>query len=273
MTRGAPVFTEDELVKETEVRLRNFFVARGQRFRSYTPGNTAQNFYRLDQYCADLLACVDDWYPLLLEFKLFDGRYLPSFKQTQHEGLLLLNKYGVPVRYCFNRTTEMAAAGDSEFLDALLTCEAEPLPSRTPVTTHPSLLDLLTEQEHGDHKLAPLAFCYVGLFETAKVAELNTARLLILADKSVLSLPAEHGKLLVERMWDQQKKKGQKPSKVLDELDDEIVRLRMSYSEIVADFQAIEQRTTQQLDDAVDELMDEADSVSDEPPSYPSPGM
>ncbi|WP_241069321.1 hypothetical protein [Achromobacter insuavis] len=272
MERTTPAFTEDQLVKEAEVRLRNFFTARSRKFLSYTPENTSQNFYQLDQYCADLVACVDDWYPLLLEFKLFDGKYLPSFKKTQHEGLMLLNEHGVPVRYCFNRTPHMAVADDAEFLDALLTCEAKPLPSRTPVTTHSSLLNLLTKQEHGDHKLAPLAFCYSGVFEKAQVAELNTARLLILADTSVLSLPAQYGKQLVDRIWANQQKSGRKLGKVLQELQSEIIRLRMSYSELVAEFQAIEQRDRQELGEAFGSI-DEMDPRSDEPPSYPSPGM
>jgi hypothetical protein len=233
-------FRERHLVQETERRLRRFFEGSNRKFESYAPDNNEQNFFDLSQHCADLIGCVDSWFPLLLEFKIFDGKVLPSFKQTQHEGLKILNAYGIPVRYCFNREATMNSSDDVEFLDSLAACLADPLPSRKPSSQHESLLDLLMTNGEGAYKLAPLAFCEKNVFATARVAELSTARLLLLTDKTILSLSPEQGAKLVARLWHLEQSLAAKPTKDWKRLNDEVLRLRQSCAAMAAELAALE---------------------------------
>jgi hypothetical protein len=258
-------FAERHLVKEAEKRLSRFFTSSGRTFKSYAPENNEQNFFDLGQHCADLIGCVDNWFPLLLEFKVFDGTVLPSFKKSQHEGLKILNAYGIPVRYCFNSSVSMQDLSDIEFLDSLSTCFADPLPTRKPSMDHDSLLDLIVRGEHGPHKLAPLAFCESSVFETADVAELTTARLLLLTDKHVLSLSPEQGSQIVTRLWQMQKTSSRKVTKDWKLLDNEIARLRLMRSELINGFTAVEKAFPNDVPNALDGWDASDDDTIDRP--------
>jgi len=189
---------EHDWVQEVDDRLRNYFDNRGMFYRSYVSRETRQNFFDLDQHCADLVGCIGGWQPLLLEFKVHHERVLPSFEKTQHEGLEVLNSFGIPVQYCFNKLPAPSEASDEEFLDNLLVCKATPLPGRRPALTHASLLQQLKSVGTGvPPSLTPLAICDARLFPKARLGQLNTARLLILADGLVSNLSIEDGVALV----------------------------------------------------------------------------
>jgi hypothetical protein len=182
---------------------------------------------------------VDNWFPILLEFKLFDGSVLPSYKRIQHEGLKILNNHGIPIRYCFNATKELGALSDEQFLDSLLTCLAEPLPSRKPSLEHETLLELISDEPPDDYKLAPLAFCDHRLFGRAQVGALNTARLLILTDQNVASLSPNQGGEIVARLWEISTNGVAKPKKDWLQLDMEIIRLRGQVADIALEYKAV----------------------------------
>lgn len=192
---------EHDLVQEVDDRLRGYFAGQGLSYQSYMPRETRQNFFDLDQHCADLIGCANGWQPLLLEFKVHHDRVLPSFEKTQHEGIEVLNSFGIPVQYCFNKLSITANASDEAFLENLLVCMATPLPGRRPVLTHSSLLHYLSSIGTGaPPSLTPLAICDARLFPRARLGQLNTARLLILADGFVSNLSIDNGVALVSAL-------------------------------------------------------------------------
>lgn len=192
---------EHDWVQEVDGRLKSYFDNQGVLYRSYVSRETRQNFFDLDQHCADLIGCVGGWQPLLLEFKVHHERVLPSFEKTQHQGIEVLNSFGIPVQYCFNKLPAPAEATDEEFLENLLVCMATPLPGRRPALTHASLLHQLNSVGTGvPPSLTPLAICDARLFPKARLGQLNTARLLILADGLVSNLSIDNGVALVSAL-------------------------------------------------------------------------
>ncbi len=189
------------LVQEVDKRLADYFRRLDIPYLSCLPDNTEQNFFDLNQHCADLIGCAGTWKALLLEFKIHHEGILPSFKQIQHDGLLVLNKFGIPVEYCFNRAALPPTSTDDVFLSHLLVCDAAPLPGRKPALTHGTLLQRLQNLVTGTPpSLTPLAICDSSLFGTQRVAQLNTARLLILADGTVTHLGITEGRALVDSL-------------------------------------------------------------------------
>ncbi|MHA6830976.1 hypothetical protein [Ralstonia pseudosolanacearum] len=199
------------LVQETDKRIGNYFRQLGVKYSSCLPDNTEQNFFDLNQHCADLIGCAGTWKPLLLEFKVHYEGILPSFKKTQHAGLVVLNRFGIPVEYCFNRATPPPKSSDDEFLGNLLVCDALPLPGKTPDLTHGTLLRRLKNMgTETPPALTPLAICDSNLFETQRVSQLNTARLLILAGATVKHLGIEEGRALVDALLGNKQWEGNK---------------------------------------------------------------
>ncbi|MBB6584608.1 hypothetical protein [Ralstonia solanacearum] len=215
------------LVQETDKRLANYFRPFGIKYSSCLPDNTEQNFFDLNQHCADLIGCAGAWAPLLLEFKVHYEGELPSFKETQHAGLVVLNKFGIPVEYCFNKAPPPSSSTDDEFLGNLLVCDALPLPGKKPVLTHDTLLRRLQDLRTGaPPALTPLAICDSNLFETQQVSQLNTARLLILAGKTAKNLSIDEGRALVKELLTKRKWTGNKNVRSLQRNLDKLSKSR-----------------------------------------------
>ncbi|SIT36570.1 conserved hypothetical protein [Paraburkholderia ribeironis] len=192
---------EHHLVKAADRHLRSYFQSIGTAYSSCLPANAEQNFFDLGQHCADLVSCVGDWQTLLLEFKVRHEGILPSFDSAQHAGLVVLNNFGIPVEYCFNKSVPLPKASDEAFLGNLLVCEALPLPNETPALTHPTLLQRISSMGSGvPPSLSPLAICDSALYEEERMGQLNTARLLILADGTATHLGLAEGTTLVEML-------------------------------------------------------------------------
>jgi hypothetical protein len=192
---------EHHLVKAADRHLRSYFQSIGTAYSSCLPANAEQNFFDLGQHCADLVSCVGDWQTLLLEFKVRHDGILPSFDSAQHAGLVVLNNFDIPVEYCFNKTVPPPRASDEVFLGNLLVCKALPLPNETPALTHPTLLQRISSMGSGvPPSLTPLAVCDSALFDEERMGQLNTARLLILADGTATHLGLAEGTALVEML-------------------------------------------------------------------------
>ena len=195
---------EHDLVQEVDDHLDRYFEKRGRiLYRSYLPRDSRQNFFDPSQHCADLIGCIGGWQPLLLEFKVLNDGVLPSFNKVQHAGLEILNSFGIPVQYCFNKLPFLCEAAEDLFLDNLLVCMAKPLPGRKPLLTHTSLLQRLNSVGTGaPPSLTPLAICDANLFGKARLGQLNTARILILSDGVVTNLSVDQGAALVRALLD-----------------------------------------------------------------------
>lgn len=197
---------EEYLVQETDLRLYKYFASRGIEYTACTPSNTKQNFFDLDQHCADLVSCVSNWHPLLLEFKIHADDRLPSFKPVQHAGLQVLNDFGIPVQYCFNKNPIPGHCPDDVFLDNLLVCAAKPLPGKKPHLTHGSLFEMINQVGTGaPPSLTPFAICDSSLFPKQRISQLNTARLLVMSLEKVKSLTVEQGSILINALLSDKK--------------------------------------------------------------------
>lgn len=253
---------EEYLVQETDLRLYKYFTSRGIEYTACTPGNTKQNFFDLDQHCADLVSCVSFWHPLLLEFKIHADDKLPSFKPVQHAGLQVLNDFGIPVQYCFNKNPIPAECSDDVFLDNLLVCAAKPLPGKKPHLTHGSLFEMINQVGTGaPPSLTPFAICDSGLFPKQRISQLNTARLLVMSLEKVSSLTVEQGSMLINALLSDKKwaknKNVVRLQQDLNSLRQESVDLVNSLSAVGWKLEALSSDTTLDADSSSDGLVSE----------------
>jgi hypothetical protein len=100
----------------------------GRKLDPYAPNERRQAQWDPQAHCFDLALRIDEFVPVLLEFKHRPAgvRGLPAFDPRQHEYLATLAEAGVLVHYCYNVVPDYRAVqrdrGDVPFLEqAVLT--------------------------------------------------------------------------------------------------------------------------------------------------------
>lgn len=203
------------LVKQIDVSLSNYMKLCGEKYLSYPPPSTAQNFSNLDKYCGDIVAALGTISALVLEVKYNTNGRLNDLNSTQRSGLIELNTRGLPVFYSYNfNNLKNFPADPSEQLLKISAVIPENQPGKIAIKDESwnlrDAIDRLRKKPPTDNDDVAIALAYFLDFEksiiNSGIEKLTTKTLLIIYDSKtshLASLSREAASHVVQYIMDE----------------------------------------------------------------------